>query len=111
MSDPEQSIAQAQITAAQAQSKQGDGLQKHHKWNVANLDERIFLFIGMLGVIGLLVLWLSVPSALVVYGSLGVIVLLIVLWGVARIHRIHRIQKERENQVKAMQSDASGRMR
>ena len=100
MSDPEQSISQAQIAAAQAQSKQGEGLQKHHKWNVANLDERIFLYIGTLAILGLLVLWLAVPSALVVYGSLGVIILLIVVWGVLRIRRIDRIQKERELQAK-----------
>ena len=111
MSDPEQSIAQAQIAAAQAQSKRGEGLHQHHKWNVSTLNERNFFFLGILVVIGLLVLWLSVPSALVVYGSLGVIVALIILWGVARIRRIHRIQKERENQVKAMQSNASARMR
>ena len=100
MSDPEQSISQAQIAAAQAQSKQGEGLQKHHKWNVANLDERIFLYIGTLAILGLLVLWLALPSALVVYGSLGVIILLIVVWGVLRIRRIDRIQKERELQAK-----------
>ena len=100
MSDPEQSISQAQMAAAQAQSKQSDGLQKHHKWNVANLDERIFFFIGTLVVIGLFVLWLAVPSALVVYGSLGVIILLIIVWGVVRIRRIDKIQKERELQTK-----------
>ena len=100
MSDPEQSISQAQIAAAQAQSKQGEGLQKHHKWNVANLDERIFFYIGTLAILGLLVLWLAVPSALVVYGSLGLIILLIIIWGVVRIRRIDRIQKERELQAK-----------
>ena len=100
MSDPEQGISQAQIAAAQAQSKQGEGLQKHHKWNVANLDERIFLYIGTLAILGLLVLWLAVPSALVVYGSLGVIILLIIGWGAMRIRRIERIRKERELQAK-----------
>ena len=100
MTDPEQSISQAQIAAAQAQSKQGDGLQKHHKWNVANLDERIFFYIGTLAILGLLVLWLAVPSALVVYGSLGVIILLIIVWGAVRIRRIDRLQKERELQSK-----------
>lgn len=100
MSDPEQSISQAQIAAAQAQSKQGEGLQKHHKWNVANLDERIFFYIGTLAILGLLVLWLAVPSALVVYGSLAVIFLLMIVWGVVRIRRIDRIRKERELQAK-----------
>ena len=64
------------------------------------MDERIFSFVGILVVIGLLVLWLAVPSALVVYGSLGVIILLIVFWGVARIRRIDRIQKRGELQAK-----------
>ncbi|MDJ0955904.1 MAG: hypothetical protein QNI91_03545, partial [Arenicellales bacterium] len=95
MSDPEQSISQAQIAAAQAQSKQGEGLQKHHKWSVANLDDRIFFYIGTLVVLGLFVLWLAIPSALVVYGSLGVLILLTILWGIARIKRVNSIQKER----------------
>ena len=106
MSDPEQSISQAQIAAAQAQSKQGEGLQKHHKWSVANLDDRIFFYIGTIVILGLLVLWLAVPSALVVYGSLGVIILLTIVWGAVRIRRIDRVRKERERQVKAMQSNA-----
>ena len=100
MSDPEQSISQAQIAAAQAQSKRGEGLHQHHKWNIANLGERVFMFLGMLAVIGLLVLWLTMPSPLVVYGSLGVIILLIIVWGVVRIRRIDRIQKNRELQAK-----------
>ena len=104
MADPEQSISQAQITAAQAQSKQGEGLERHHKWSVANLDERIFVFIGVLVFLVLFVVWLSAPSALVVYGSVGVLILLTIAWGVFRILRINKIQEERERQVRAVQS-------
>lgn len=100
MSDPEQSISQAQIAAAKAQSKQDDGLQKHHNWTIANLDEQLYFYIGMIVVFGLLVLCIAVPSALVAYGSLGVIILLTVVWGVARIRRIERVRKERELQAK-----------
>lgn len=105
MSDPEQGIAQAQMAAAKAESKHGDGLKKHHKWNVAALDDRIFFYIGTLVILGLFVVWLTASSALVVYGSLGIVILLTIAWGVMRIYRINKIQEERERQVQTMQSN------
>ena len=71
------------------------------------MDERIFFFIVLLAIVGLLVVWLTAKSALVLYGSLGVVLLILVLWGVVRINRINRIEKERTLQVKAMQSESS----
>ena len=100
LSDPEQSISQAQIEAARAQSERGEGLDRHHKWNIAALGERTLFFVAILVVMGLLVLWLSMPSPLVIFGSLLVIFVLLILWGVARIRRIERIRKQREMQAK-----------
>lgn len=100
MSDPEQGISQAQIEAARAQSERGEGLHRHHKQNVAALDERTLFFVGILVFMGLLVLWLSMPSALVIYGSLLIIFLFLILWGVVRVRRIERTRKQRELQAK-----------
>ena len=107
MSNAEQGIAQAQIEAVRAQQGPADALQKHHKWNIAYLDDRIFLYLGALAFLGLLVVWATASSALVLYGSLGVAILLTVLWGVARVNRIQRLSEERARQVQAMQPENS----
>jgi len=107
MSNAEQGIAQAQIEAARAQQGSADALQKRQKWNIAYLDDRIFLYLGALAFLGLLVVWATASSGLVLYGSLGVALLLTVLWGVARINRIARLNEERARQAQAMQSDNS----
>ena len=106
MSDSEQGISQVRIAAAQSDSSRNSGLEKHHRRNIAYLDERIFIYLFALAFIGLFVLWASVSSALVLYVSLGVVFLLLILWGYARISRIRRIERYRELQVKATRSDA-----
>ena len=107
MSNTEQGIAQTQIEAARVQQGSADALQKHHKWNIAYLDERIFLYLGALAFLGLLVVWATASSALVIYGSLGAAILLTVLWGVARVNRIQRLREVRARQVQVMQSENS----
>lgn len=107
MSNAEQGIAQAQIEAARVQQEQADALQKHQKWSIAYLDDRIFLYLGALAFLGLLVVWATASSALILYGSLGVALLLTVLWGVARVSHMQRLSEERARQVQAMQSENS----
>lgn len=107
MSNAEQGIAQAQTEATRAEQGSADALQKRQKWNIAYLDDRIFLYLGALAFLGLLVVWATASSALVLYGSLGVTLLLTVLWGVARVNRITRLNEERARQAQAMQSESS----
>ena len=107
MSDEELGIFQAQAAAAKAQSAQRDGLQIHHKWNIAYLDERTFFFIFAIALLGLFVVWLTASSPLILYGSLGAVLLIALLWGVARIIRINKIEEQRKLQVKAMRSEDS----
>ena len=102
MSYEELSVAQTQARAAKA-----EGLQKHHKWNIANLDERILVFLFLLIVLGVSLAWATVSSELIRYGSVGMAVLVVVLWFVARVRNINKIRKERELQVKAMQAKSS----
>ncbi len=107
MSNAEQGIAQAQIEAARSQQGPADALQKHQKWNIAYLDDRIFLYLGAIAFLGLLVVWATASSALVLYGSLGIAVVITILWGVTRINRIERLKQARARQVQSMQSENS----
>jgi hypothetical protein len=104
MSDnAEEGIARSQAAAAQASG--AGGLKKHHAWNVAYLDERIVVFLLAIAVIGLAVLWASTTSALVLYGSLAGVILLTMLWGIARIRRVEALRRERARQVASWRSD------
>lgn len=105
MSNAEQGIGQAQIAAAKTQTGETDGLNKVQKWNIAYLNDRIFIYLGAIAFLGLLVVWATASSALVLYGSLALVILLTILWGVARIKRNDRINAERARQVKAMQAE------
>lgn len=102
MSDnAEEGIARTQAAAARA--KGADGLREHQKWNIAYLDERILVFVLAIAFIGLIVLWATVKSALILYGSLAGVIILAILWGVARVKRIEKVRREREIQAKSSQ--------
>lgn len=104
MSNAEQGIAQSQVEAARTEQGTADALQNYQKRSIAYLDDRIFLYLGAIAFLGLLVVWATAKSALVLYGSLGLVILLTILWGVARVNRIKRIGEERARQAQAMQS-------
>ena len=102
MSDnAEEGIAKAQAAAAQAGG--AAGMEKHHSGTIAYLDERIVVFLLAIAMIGLLVLWATAKSALLLYGSLVLVILLALLWGYARIKAIERTRDERERQAQAWQ--------
>ncbi len=105
MSNAEQGIAQSQIEAARAEQGQADALRKTQRRSIAYLDDRIFLYLGAIAFLGLLVVWATSTSALLLYGSLAAAIVLTVLWGVARINRINRLREERTSQVRDMQSE------
>jgi hypothetical protein len=107
MSDnAEAGIAKLQATNAQASG--AAGLQKHHGGTIAYLDERILIFILAIAMIGLLVLWATAKSPLLLYGSLIAVVLLTLLWGYARIKGIERKRRERAQQAGAWKSEEPG---
>lgn len=105
MSNAEQGVAQSQIEAARTEQGKADGLQKTQQRNIAYLDDRIFLYLGAIAFLGLLVVWATSTSALMLYGSLAAAILLTILWGVTRVNRINRLSDERTRQVQAMQSE------
>ncbi len=97
MSDPEQGIAQAQIEAARRQG--ADGLAQSQQRNIAYLDERIVLFVCALGFLGVIVIWATAKSPWLLYGSLVLVILLVLLWGYARIKRLEQLRAERARQA------------
>ena len=104
MSDnAEAGIAQTQAAAAQA--KGAAGLEAHHAWNIAYLDERILVFLVAIGLISLLLLWATVTSPLVLYGSLVAVILLTVLWGVTRVKRLEATRQARAQQAQSWRSE------
>ncbi len=103
MSHEEEAIAKVQAKAAE--SKGADGLKKHHTWTIVDMDERIFVFVLLLAFIGLIGIWTMATSHLVLYGSLVVVFLLLILWGVVRIKRIQNVREQRAEQAKSWKSE------
>ena len=95
----------ARIQAATAKAGGTAGLKEHHNRNIAYIDERIVVFILAIATIGLIVLWATSSSPLVLYGSFAGVILLTVLWGLVRIKRIEARKRQRENEAKSWQSD------
>ena len=58
----------------------------------------------VLGCIGLMVLWATATSALLIYGSFAGLILLFILWGLTRIKRIEneRVQRARQAQIRLL---------
>ena len=92
--------AEAGIAAVQAKVAQQEGVAKHHASTIGYLNERILTFVFMLSFIGLILVWLTSESTLIVYGSLAIVVALAITCGILRIKRI---QKTRELQVQQAQ--------
>ena len=92
---------------AKTQMKGGAGIADRQKSGNVLLNERIIIFLGGIGFLGLCVVWATAKSAWILYGSFGLLILLVVLWGFARIKRIERVRQDQAAQARAM-SDQSG---
>jgi len=105
MSNAEEGIARVQAAAIKAQGTQGDKLREHQQRSFAYLDERILIYLLAIAFIGLIILWATTTSTLVLYGSIAGVILLIALWGVARVKNIEKTRQRREHQTKEWQSE------
>ena len=99
MSIEEHGILHTQLKAERGRLGERDGMQSALKWNIAYHGERIAVYLLAMGFIGLIVLWATVSSPLLLYGSLVLVILLILFWGLARIRRIQLIRQERARQA------------
>lgn len=107
MSNEEQGIFQAQARAAKECLDGEDGLSDLQRRGGAYLDERIIVYLMAAAAIGLCLVWATASSALVLYGSLGLVVLLTILWGLARIRSIERTRRERALAAAAFEQHAA----
>lgn len=107
MSNAEEGIARVQAAATKAQGTQGRMLQQHQARSIAYIDERILTFVFIIAFIGLIVVWATATSPLVLYGSLATAILLALIWGFAQIKRIERLREERQRQAQDWKSDES----
>jgi len=89
---------------ARVQLAQKDGLSKRHKRGAANLDDRTSTALLALAFLGLIVVWATASSPLIIYGSFAAAMLVTLLFGVIRIKRIQQVRKQRELQAKEAQS-------
>jgi len=105
MSNAEEGIARTQAAAIKAQGTQGGMLREHQEHIVAYLDERILIYVLAIAFMGLIVVWATTDSALILYGSFIAVILLTILWGVARVKRIDRTRQERAHQAKKWESE------
>ena len=98
----------AKVQASNAQAGGAAGLQKHHSGTVAYLNERILIYLLSIAMVGLLALWATATSPLLLYGSLAAVILLTFLWGYVRIQGIERKRLERAQQASEWQSENNG---
>lgn len=104
MSNEEQGIFQAQSRAASEQLAGKDGLREVQRRSIFYLDERIYVYLLAPAVILLFAVWATAKSALLLYGSFGLVIVLTVLWGLARIRGIERKRLERQMQARAFEA-------
>ena len=98
----EEAIARVQTEAAYTQ-----GLQEHHKSTIVYLGERTFIYMFALAFIGLVIVWATTSSSYITYVLLAIVILIPLIWGLARLKSIHKIKVQRESQVKQMQYNSS----
>ena len=103
----EDAIFRAQAAAAKADGTQDGGLQKHHGRGVSYLNDRILSFFFMIVALGLIVVWATATSPLVIYGSFAGVIFLTMLIGYTRMKRIERTKLERAQEAESWQTDKS----
>ncbi len=99
-SNEEHGIAQSQIAAAKAASKNQDGLQKYHSKSISYINERIVAYLFILLLLVIAGIWFTSSSIALLGSSFVFLILIIVLWGVVRIDNIKQERLRRENDVK-----------
>ena len=107
MSNAEQGISQAQTEAVRGKLVEKNGLRSAMSINIVYQNERIIVYLLAFCMLGLLVVWATVTSPLLLYGSLALVILLTLLWGLARIAAIERRRAEQVLQAKAFEAGQS----
>jgi hypothetical protein len=102
MSDAEAGIARIQTAASK-----GEKLKASHDRSVGYLNERIAVMLSVMSITGLILLWVTATSPVILYGSLAGIIILIFVIGLLQIRRLDRMRQERAQQAENWKSDIS----
>ena len=105
----EEGIARVQLAATRAKGTQGDRLRQHHGRSIVYLDERIWSFVFGIALLGLIAVWATATSQLVIYGSFTGVILLTIIWGSMRVKRIEKNRLEREREAQSWPPENSTR--
>ena len=92
--------AESGIAATQARSAQNKALGQHHKSTLGYLNERIFTYVFMIALLGLVAIWSLAKSPYIIYGSLIAVVFIAMLAGFLEFKRRQRLRELREQQAK-----------
>jgi hypothetical protein len=109
MSNGEQGIFQAQARAASEQLCGKDGMRDLQQRSSRYLDERIVVYLLALVMVGLFLLWMTTGSVLLTYGSLGLGIALILVWGWFQIRAAEKLQRARELQARSFEASKTPR--
>ena len=101
----EESILRVQVDAANAEDTQGDAIRNIQRRGAVYMDERLVAAFFAVMTFGLIVVWVSATSPLVIYGSFAGVILFTLLFGYVRMKRIERIKKERAQMAESWQSE------
>ncbi|HKJ51111.1 MAG TPA: hypothetical protein VKB27_06390 [Gammaproteobacteria bacterium] len=104
MSNGEQGIFQAQARAASEQLGGKDGLRDLQHRSSHYLDERVVVYLLALVMVGLFMLWMTTRSVLVIYGSLGLGIALILVWGRFQLRSSEKLRRTRELQARSFEA-------
>ena len=102
MSYEEESIARTQM-------KGGNSVGKLQSRGIGNLDDRILTYLAGIALILLCVVWATVSSPLILYGSLVFVISQTIMWGVARIKLIEQVRLERARQAESARIEQARR--
>jgi hypothetical protein len=100
MSDAEAGIARIQVSA-----NQNDKLEARQQNSIHYLNERIMVMVSVIALIGLIGLWVTATSSLILYGSLTGIIGLVIFIGVLKIKRLESTKQESAKQADNWNSD------
>ena len=84
---------------AKAQARGGLSSTEQQALRDSNFSDRILTFLVTLGFFGLVVVWMTATSDLLVYGSFVGAMALFIVFGLLKMKRIERIRQERQRQA------------
>jgi F0F1-type ATP synthase membrane subunit b/b' len=109
MSDnAEEGIARIQATAARQQGNEAAHIANQQQRASRYIGERIVTFVAVIAALLLVGVWATAKSPLILYGSLALLICLVIAWGFMRKRRMEA-ERSRRRQLAASYSERDGK--